>query len=151
MDSRTASFDRRRPHDQYTDGGIETSTSSQSTPRKRARRGRQTDGQDLRDFVPGGASFSSTDLPSRDRSESPPQQSTHGVEVGRDNALSTSTGAAPLINWNLGSKAKIRTTLGGTRPAVSMISATTSVLNNDLIDSSTNALQGTMTQVDTPI
>ncbi len=54
-DSRTGTFELKRPHDDSSNAG-----STKSTPRKRARRSGRIGQQDVRDFVPHGASFSTS-------------------------------------------------------------------------------------------
>ena len=64
LDSRTAAFQRnKRPRDLTTSDDLSSSGSANSTPRKRARRIGKLGHQDVRDFVPLGASFSSTPIP----------------------------------------------------------------------------------------
>ena len=61
LDSRTAALHRsKRPHDLTICDDHSSSGSANSTPRKRARRIGKLGHQDVRDFVPVGASFSST-------------------------------------------------------------------------------------------
>lgn len=62
-DSRTATFERKRPHDPAAGDTNSNTGSAKSTPRKRARRERGVGHQDVRDFVPDGASFSSNIVP----------------------------------------------------------------------------------------
>ena len=63
-DSRTATFQRnKRPRDLTVSDDLSNSGSANSTPRKRARRIGKLGHQDVRDFVPLGASFSSTPIP----------------------------------------------------------------------------------------
>ena len=64
LDSRTATFQRnKRPRDLTISDDLSSSGSANSTPRKRARRIGKLGHQDVRDFVPLGASFSSTPIP----------------------------------------------------------------------------------------
>ena len=64
LDSRTAAFHpNKRPHDLTNCDDHSSSGSTNSTPRKRARRIGKLGRQDVRDFVPVGASFSSTPIP----------------------------------------------------------------------------------------
>ena len=64
LDSRTAAFHQsKRPHDLTIRDDHSSSGSANSTPRKRARRIGKLGHQDVRDFVPVGASFSSTPIP----------------------------------------------------------------------------------------
>ena len=63
-DSRTAAFQRnKRPRDLTLSDDLSSSGSANSTPRKRARRIGKLGHQDVRDFVPLGANFSSTPIP----------------------------------------------------------------------------------------
>ena len=64
LDSRTAAFQRnKRPRDLTTSDDLSSSGSANSTPRKRARRIGKLGHQDVRDFVPLGASFTSAPIP----------------------------------------------------------------------------------------
>ena len=64
LDSRSATFHQnKRPHDLTIGDDHSSSGSAHSTPRKRARRVGKLFHQDVRDFVPVGASFSSTPIP----------------------------------------------------------------------------------------
>lgn len=64
LDSQTATFHRnKRPRDLTIGNDHSSSGSANSTPRKRARRAGKLGHQDVRDFVPVGASFSSTPIP----------------------------------------------------------------------------------------
>ena len=71
LDSRTATFHRnKRAHDRTIGDDHSSSGSANSTPRKRARRVGRLGHQDVRDFVPVGASFSSTPIPLDERAPS---------------------------------------------------------------------------------
>ena len=64
LDSRSATFHQnKRPHDLTIGDDHSSSGSANSTPRKRTRRVGKLAHQDVRDFVPVGASFSSTPIP----------------------------------------------------------------------------------------
>ena len=64
LDSRSATFHQnKRPHDLTIGDDHPSSGSANSTPRKRARRVGKLAHQDVRDFVPVGASFSSNPIP----------------------------------------------------------------------------------------
>ena len=68
LDSRAAAFHRnKRSHDLTMSDDHSSSGSANSTPRKRARRAGRLHHQDVRDFVPPGASFSSTPIPLDER------------------------------------------------------------------------------------
>ena len=120
-DSRTASFSLKRPHSDPShpenSGG-----SSNSTPRKRARRANKLDTQDLRDFVPSGGTFSvnAASLDSGDDMIMDKEAGNHHNNSS-DQQLPHQI---PSMNWNAGAKAKIRVSLrdrtgtGGT-PATS--------------------------------
>ncbi len=78
LDSRAAAFHRnKRPHDLTIGDDHSSSGSAKSTPRKRARRTAKLRHQDVRDFVPVGASFSSTPIPLDER----PQSEDEGMHV----------------------------------------------------------------------
>ena len=59
-DSRTATITTKRARDDTSLTGMSIDSSNQSTPRKRAKLGKKNEHRDLRDFVPKGASFSSS-------------------------------------------------------------------------------------------
>ena len=64
LDSRTAAFQRnKRPHDLTLSDDLVSSGSTNSIPRKRSRHIGKLGHQDVRDFVPLGASFSTTPIP----------------------------------------------------------------------------------------
>ena len=82
-DSRTAAFRRnKRPRDLTLSDDLSSSGSANSTPRKRARRIGKLGHQDLRDFVPLGASFSSTPIPLEEQA------------LGEDEAIDVETSLA---------------------------------------------------------
>jgi len=122
-DSRTASFRKKRHlNASNPNNNVQRSSSDGSTSRKRTKRQTRTGDQDLRDFVPLGAGFSTTAkvLEGHECIETHyiSDESSEGSEGGV--ILSTSEAAnsgqlAPAMNWNSGSKARIRTTLGGER------------------------------------
>ena len=56
-DSRTATFERKRPHDVASDGKFSDPESQSATLRKRTKYAGKPGYQDVRDFVPSGASF----------------------------------------------------------------------------------------------
>lgn len=57
-DSRTAIFERKRPHDVATHDDNSNAGSTKTTPRKRIKHSGKLGYQDVRDFVPNGANFS---------------------------------------------------------------------------------------------
>ena len=59
-DSRTAVFERKRPFESVTQDGTKDTSSTGSPSRKRSRHANKAEYQDLRDFVPVGATFSTT-------------------------------------------------------------------------------------------
>ena len=69
-DSRTASLERKRPYDLAIGDGSLNAGSVTSTPRKRAKYTGKVGYQDVRDFVPTGATFSSSAVPFDDVSAS---------------------------------------------------------------------------------
>ena len=69
-DSRVATLERKRPYDPAIGDGNSNAGSVTSTPRKRAKYTGKLGHQDVRDFVPNGASFSSSALPFDDVSAS---------------------------------------------------------------------------------
>ncbi|MCJ1365618.1 hypothetical protein MMC16_004743 [Acarospora aff. strigata] len=122
-DSRTASF-RKRPHlhTPNLDDDTQLSSGNSNTARKRAKHVSRTGEQDLRDFVPLGAGFSTAagvlegqgEIETHYISDDSSAESEGGVVVATSDT-SKLGGLAPAMNWNMGSKAKIRTTLGGER------------------------------------
>lgn len=120
-DSRTAAFERKRPHGDPDNDIRGVTTSGQSTPRKRSKRQDEAGGQELGDSVPVGGNFSTSTIPMGDAGDSRSDMSSDsdadklgGISSGQGEQKIG--GAAPSINWNLGSKARIRTTLRASRP-----------------------------------
>ncbi|KAI9881586.1 MAG: hypothetical protein M1830_000150 [Pleopsidium flavum] len=120
-DSRTASFGKKRQlYASNLDDDTQQSSSDGSISRKRARRNVRTGKQDLRDFVPPGADFCTSAgvldeheaVEPYNISDGPSDRSGAGVGISAS-PRTNRAGLAPSINWNAGSKAKIRTTLGG--------------------------------------
>lgn len=62
-DSNTATLERKRPHDVISYDDASNLGSARSTPRKRAKKAGKLGHQDVRDFVPVGASFSTSAVP----------------------------------------------------------------------------------------
>lgn len=62
-DSGTANLERKRPHNVISRDGASNTDTAYSTPRKRAKHAGKLGHQDHRDFVPGGASFSTSAVP----------------------------------------------------------------------------------------
>lgn len=62
-DSDTATLERKRPHEVISYDDASNLGSAHSTPRKRARKAGKLGHQDVRDFVPVGASFSTSAVP----------------------------------------------------------------------------------------
>ena len=121
-DSRTAAFERKRPHGDPENDPYELATSGQSTPRKRAKHQDNAGGQDPGHSVPVGVNFSTSTVPSDDaddsRSDVPSGSDANKLGAGSPSQAEQKVGgAAPSINWNVGSRARIRTTLGGPRTA----------------------------------
>ncbi len=122
-DSRTASI-RRKRHliASNPDKDPQRSSSDGSTPRKRAKRQPRTGDQDLRDFLPLGAGFSTTAEVLEDHEGIETHYISDDSSKGSEGGVTLSTSEAahsgrvvPAMNWNSGSKATIRTTLGGGR------------------------------------
>lgn len=120
-DSRTAAFERKRPHGDSANETHGITTSGRSTPRKRIKRQDGAGGQELGDFVPVGGNFSTSTIPMGDTDDSRSDMSSDS-DTDKLGGVSPSRGgqkiggAAPSINWNSGSRARIRTTLGVSRP-----------------------------------
>lgn len=122
-DSRTASFRKKRHlKTSNPDSNAQRSSSDGSTSRKRAKRQTRAGDQDLRDFVPLGAGFTA----SAEVLEGHEGVETHYIsddssEASEGGIMLSTLGAAnpgrhaPAMNWNSGSKATIRTTLGSVR------------------------------------
>ena len=98
LDSRTASFDRKRIHAEEEEDDNHTFINPESNFQKRIK-------SSVHPTV-------SKETPLCDDLAPSPTSGKHGP---------LSSGSAPSINWNLGTKAKIRTTLGGSRAKVSAI------------------------------
>lgn len=62
-DSPTATLERKRPHNVVSRDDSSNAGSAHSTPRKRAKHAEKLGHQDVRDFVPVGASFSTSVVP----------------------------------------------------------------------------------------
>ncbi|OJJ49256.1 hypothetical protein ASPZODRAFT_13981 [Penicilliopsis zonata CBS 506.65] len=113
QDSRTASVGVQRARAK-TGSATSSRRSSQESNRSRRRR-RNKQGSDVRDFVPQGASFSSTaaildvEAPEDDDTSSSGSDDPDTPEQPKPSV----GGSAPAINWNKGSKRGIRITLGG--------------------------------------
>lgn len=120
-DSRTAAFERKRPHGDPENDIRGVTTSGRSTPRTRSKRQDKAGGQELGDSIPVGGDFSTSTIPMGDADDSRSDMSSDS-DADKLGGVSPSQGeqkiggAAPSINWNLGSRARIRTTLGGSRP-----------------------------------
>lgn len=143
-DSRTAAFERKRPQGESENDTHRVATSGQSTPRKRVKRQDMSRGQAPGDSGPVGRDFSRSRIPMDDRGDSRSDVSSDS-DANKVGAVSPSLadqklgGAAPSINWNVGSRARIRTTLGGSRTvnqtspqaSMSLSAATTQVQAKD--------------------
>lgn len=89
--SRTVTLERKRPHDVVSRDDASNAGSAHSTPRKRVKHAGKLGYQDVRDFVPVGASFSTSIVPvdeaqdSRDDGSqvesSPKAETLNGYEV----------------------------------------------------------------------
>ena len=133
-DPSTATFDRKRPHEVISNDAASNAGRGHSTPRKRSKRAGKLGDQDVRDFVPVGASFSKSAVlvdeaqDSGDDDGSQAETSDHEkVPLAGDSPLIEPTDgvlttnevsaikAAPPVNWNAvnTNRTKIRTTLGG--------------------------------------
>ena len=140
-DSRTAAFERKRPHGASENDTHELATSGQSTPRKRIKRQDKAGGQDLGDFITVGGNFSTSTIPMDDaeksRSDVSFDSDTNKLGGGSPSQAEQKVGGAlPSINWNVGSRARIRTTLGGPRTV-----SRTNPLASTLLSAPTNQAQ----------
>ena len=130
----TATFDRKRPHEVSSNDGASNDGRGHSTPRKRSKRAGKLGDQDVRDFVPVGASFSKSavlvdeiqDSCDDDGSQAETNDHERVALNGESLAIEPADGvlntnevpaikAAPPVNWNAVNtiSTKIRTTLGG--------------------------------------
>lgn len=133
-DSRTASFGKKRQlHPSNLNIQTQPSSDEGSTSMKRSRHDDRTEEQALKDFVSSGVGLvTSVDALNGDDimgSDAVSGRPSDAAEVGITSAASdgiNSAGLAPSINWNAGSKATIRTTLGGARGSGSTSSRTVS-------------------------
>jgi len=94
IDSRTATFERKRPYDVATRDDSSNAGSAESTPRKRKKHAAKLGYHDPRDLMPNDASFKSDSAPI----EKPPNGE---------------TSTAPPMNWNAVNNTKVRISLGG--------------------------------------
>lgn len=69
-DSGTATFERKRPHDVLSRDDASNAGSAHSTPRKRVKYATKLGHQEIRDFVPVGASFSTSAVPVEEAEDS---------------------------------------------------------------------------------
>lgn len=69
-DSGTTTFERKRPHDVVSRDDASNAGSAQSTPRKRVKYAGKLRHQEIRDFVPVGASFSTSAVPVEEAEDS---------------------------------------------------------------------------------
>lgn len=103
IDSRTATFERKRPYDVASRDDISHAGSAESTPRKRKKHAAKLGIQDLRDSIPNGGSSNLDSAPHEEprcgESESPQE--------------AAATSAAPPMTWNAVNGTKLRTSLGG--------------------------------------
>lgn len=115
-DSRTAAFTQQR--NRANGSSNHSSRNSSQRPSKRQRRARRdTDGSEVNDFVPRGATFSANSL-----EVDPDSTSSSGSDSEQDankqsqpNPYAGTT--AQAVNWNQGNRRAIRTTLGGRKGA----------------------------------
>lgn len=102
IDSRIATFERKRPYDIATRDDNSHAGSAESTPRKRKKYAPKLGYQDLHNFIPNGGSlnqnFTPHEAPHHDEGKSPQE------------AIATST--APPMSWNAVNGTKVRTSLG---------------------------------------
>ena len=80
IDSRIATLERKRPNDVISRDDASSPGSAHSTPRKRAKHAGELGHQDVRDFVPVGASFSTSAVPVEDA----PNSSDDGSQANRN-------------------------------------------------------------------
>ena len=139
IDSPPATLERKRPHNVVSRDDASNAGSAHSTPRKRAKKAGKLGHQDVRDFVPVGASFSTIAVPMDQVEENGDEASQvelspkaagsyrdspavkEGKEIEQDNTLREipetpsphDVRAAPPVTWNAVNTTKIRTTLGG--------------------------------------
>lgn len=127
LDSRTAAFQRnKRPRDLTISDDLSSSGSANSTPRKRARRIGKFGHQDVRDFVPLGASFSSTPTPLDEQVPSEDEaihvEPSLGDEGLRSDDPSQSIAAQPLQDVQNGITASEDDRLGSPVPGDTKVS-----------------------------
>lgn len=83
-DSDTATLKRKRPHDVISCDDASNLGSARSTPRKRAKKAGKLGHQDVRDFVPVGASFSTSAVPIDEIQESGDDGSQEGLDLNSE-------------------------------------------------------------------
>lgn len=98
--------DSKRGHDEISQDSDEVD-SSNSTPQKRTKRSEKSELQDAGD-LDAGEGRNGLQVFAQRNSETSNQATVSGLIEP-----TTKIGAAPSMNWNVGTKAKIRTTLGG--------------------------------------
>ena len=114
-DSRTAAFDRKLP-----DQADESQQMGDDDHNKVAIPSLRSEGL----AKPAGSNAEPEPL-SNGQSNHDPQTSSSSLRAAN------SSGLTPLMNWNAGSKAKIRTTLGGNRPPFSFASAKITLVTSE--------------------
>lgn len=112
-DSRTASVGQSRS---------QSNTSPSTSGKKKSRKSNKSAKEELQDFVPQGAKFSTTPLEvdpenSTSSSGSDSSNSDDGPEQNTNKRRKTN---APAVNWNQASRSAIRTTLGA-KPAATAV------------------------------
>lgn len=105
MDSRTATFERKRPHEQATREDNTNAESAASTPRKRKKHSQDIKYGSLRDSMSNGDSLI---LDSAN-----PEEPRNGETESAHEVSDTST-VLPM-NWNAVNSTKVRTSFGGSR------------------------------------
>ncbi len=98
--------DRKRAHNEISQDSDQVD-SSNSTPQKRTKRSDKLEPQGVRDSDVSEGQYD-VQVIAQSSLESPSQDAVSGsIHLAKE------IGAIPSINWNIGTKAKIRTTLGG--------------------------------------
>jgi len=105
MDSRTATFERKRPHEQATREDNTNAESAASTPRKRKKHSQDIQYGSVRDSMSNGDSLI---LDSAN-----PEEPRNGETESAHEVSDTST-VLPM-NWNAVNSTKVRTSFGGIR------------------------------------
>ena len=149
-------LERKRPHDVITSDDASSTGSARSNSRKRSRNAAKLGHQDVRDFVPVGASFSTSAVPIDETRGSGDDGSQKDLDVNTETlsgykpygepeeieknqmlhqvsetTLPHDVQVAPPVKWNAVNTTKIRTTLGGSVGKFKVLANELTITNGD--------------------